>query len=229
MSLKSALVFQLPALLLGATMPVFAQSIDPKHPAPLQAGMNTASCDSNVGAHYWYFFAEPGSFSGAIARRDATGPGVRANLGSGIAFAPKLQYSVLTHKDVGGVTNFSGSVKSRDKVVIMIDPGAPGLLRATCSYEVHVSGNVSFGDLPANPIVGTYMSNMGNSWGLTKFKDDGTLVTSSGLSGKWSLFDKDTLTYTVDLDNQHLNSKLAPGRGLVDANNTDSIMFKIMK
>jgi hypothetical protein len=119
-------------------------------------------------------------------------------------------------------------VKSRDKVVMMIDPGRASLVRSACNYEIQVSGAVSFGAVSSAPAIsGTYMA-MINDYGLTKFKDDGTLVCDSGVQGKWTLFDKDTSTYVVDLAGAHMSLKLVQGRGLVDASNTDMVSFKQM-
>jgi hypothetical protein len=228
MSLKSGFVVALVSGLIAASTPAFAQSLNIKSPAPLQSGINVGTCDSFVGPHFWYFYAEPGSFSGVVTRRNSPGDTPRAKLGAGIAFAPKLQFSVVTAVDKGDLTNFSGSVKSKDKVVVMIDPGRAGLVRSACNYEIQVSGAVSFGAVStAPPISGTYTS-MINDYGLTKFKDDGSVVCASGVTGRWTLFDKDTATYVVDLAGAHMSLKLVPGRGLVDATNTDIITFKLM-
>jgi hypothetical protein len=229
MSLKEALVV---VTLLGGVLagpgPALAQSLDVKKPAPLQSGINVGTCDAFVGPHYWYFYAEPGSFSGTVTRRNSPGETIRANLGAGIAFAPKLQYSVVTSSDKADLTHFSGSVKNKDKVVVMIDPGRPGLVRSACNYEIQVSGAVSFGEVStAPPISGTYEA-MINDYGLTKFKDDGSLACANGMVGRWTLFDKDTATYVVNLNGSQMSLKLVPGRGLVDAANTDMVTFKQM-
>ena len=211
-----------------AVLPTLAQSLDVKKPAPLQSGNNTGTADCFVGAHYWYFIAEPGSFSGTITRLGSPGDAARARLAAGVAFAPKLPGSVLASADKGELTNFNGSVKTRDRVVVMIDPGPAGLTRAACNYELHVSGNVSFDQESSKPgIVGTYMA-MNSDYGLTKFLEDGSVICASGLKGKWSLFDADTKAYVVNIGDAHLSLKLVPGRGLVDALNTDIVDFKQM-
>lgn len=223
--LRKVLVISLLGALIASSLPVVAQSLDVKKPAPLQAGINTATVDSMVGPHYWYFYADPGSFSGSLNRLGSPGDVIRAKLGLGVAFAPKLQFSVVSSKDKGDRTNFNGSVKKRDKVIVMVDPGRPGLVRSACNYELQVSGNVSFGDVASAPtIVGTYMA-MLNNYGLTKFNEDGTVITALGTKGKWTLFDKDTQTYVVDLDKNRYSLKFISGRGLVDAAQNGLIVF----
>jgi hypothetical protein len=217
--------------LIGSSLlstPVFAQSLNVKKPAPLQSGPNSGTVDNTVGAHYWYFYAEPGSFSGTITRLSGPGESVRANISAGIAYAPKVPGNTLVSKDNGDKTNFSGTVKTRSKVILMLDPGGAGLVRAACNYNIVVTGNVAYGEPSSLPeIAGTYES-MTNGLGLTKFLPDGTLITATGIKGTWTLFDADTKTYLVKVNDDSFNLKLIPAQGLVDANNTAIVSFKML-
>jgi len=217
--------------LIGSSLlstPAYAQSLNVKKPAPLQSGPNSGIVDNNVGAHYWYFYAEPGSFSGTITRLSSTGDSTRANISAGIAYAPKVPGNTLVSKDNGDKTNFSGTVKTRSKVILMLDPGPSGLVRATCNYNVVVTGNVAYGEASSVPeIAGTY-ENMTNGLGLTKFFPDGTFLASTGLKGTWTLFDADTKTYLVKINDDTVSLKFVPAQGLVEAENTAIVAFKMM-
>jgi hypothetical protein len=207
--------------------PASAQSLDLKKPAPLEAGLNSGTADSMVGAHYWFFYAEPGSFSGTVTKLDSPGDAARAQLSAGISYAPKLPENTLVSKDSKDKTNFSGTVKTRSKVILKVDPGPAGLTRSACNYNVVVNGNVSFGQATSTPeIVGTYMGP--GDLNLTKFNPDGTFIAQTGIKGKWTLFDADTKTYAVDYNKSSLSLKLVPARGLTDAQNADVIIFKLL-
>src|SRR5688500_6361068 len=53
-------IFVLTALFAALTAATAAQSLKPDNPYPLNAGINQGTADSFVGAHYWYFYANPG-------------------------------------------------------------------------------------------------------------------------------------------------------------------------
>jgi hypothetical protein len=205
------------SLLLSA--PTFAQSLEIKKPAPLQPSINTGSCDDMTGPHYWYFIAEPGSFSGTVTRTGPVGDYIEAKLGAGIAYAPSTPGAtkILT-SDKGKVTNFSGSVKQRTKVMVMIDPGRAGLVRAAENYTISVGGNVAFGEASNLPEICHTYECMTYGLGLTKFNPDGTITCSKGGPGKWQLFDADTKTYILTVPNQpQIQVKYVPAYGFVDA------------
>jgi hypothetical protein len=44
--------------------------------------------------------------------------------------------------------------------------------------------------------------------------------------GRWKLFDAGSHMYTVQYANTRMSLKLIPGRGLVDARDTSSIVFQ---
>jgi hypothetical protein len=114
-------------------------------------------------------------------------------------------------------------------VVITIDPGPSGLVRAACNYELHAAGNVNFAAVASgDPVVGTYMS-MRNDYGGTKFLADGTIVCASGAKGTWTLFDKNSQTYNLVIGNDRTTVQLVPARGLVDAASTDLVIFRLLK
>ena len=52
------------------SLPLASQSLDKKAPAALQTGENTGSVDSLIGAHYYYFWAEPGSLRLPVLRAE---------------------------------------------------------------------------------------------------------------------------------------------------------------
>jgi hypothetical protein len=50
----------LPIVLSLAVAPAGAQSLSFNSAAPLKPGVNQSQADSITGAHYWYFYGEPG-------------------------------------------------------------------------------------------------------------------------------------------------------------------------
>jgi hypothetical protein len=71
------------------------------------------------------------------------------------------------------------------------------------------------------------MSGYTSVLGDCKFTADGKVVTTSGASGKWSLFDKDSQTYVIDIEGQERHSlQFKSGRGLCDG---DLIVFQQLR
>lgn len=212
------------AILLCSPLVAEAQSLHVETPAPMRAGNNQAAVDSFVGSHYWYFYADPGSFrlqfSGGDSQEAFT-IGGRAAVGA--AFAPKTPGATLKWQESASGTAFEGSVKQRTRVIVEVDPRKSPLVRQTTNYVLTASGNVSFAaergqnSGPA-PIVGTYVAKLGD-FGAVKFRSDGSIVASNGAHGTWTLFDADIGIYSVVLGGARMTLTLAPGRGLVDSGN----------
>lgn len=223
MYMTAALMNSLSLLWSGSAL---GQSLDVRNPAPLQSGVNEATVEDFVGPHYWYFTAERGSFSGTVKRMGSPGESIRAQISARVSYTTKQKDATLKSSVKGDVTTFSGTTKMTNRVSLVVDPGRAGLVRSACVYQVNVSGNVSFGQPSNKPeIVGTYMS-MLDGYGLTKFNEDGTVICANGTKGKWTLFDAASKTYVVDLNNDHLSTKLVPARGLMDAAHVDIPFFK---
>jgi hypothetical protein len=80
----------------------------------------------------------------------------------------------------------------------------------------------------AELIVGTYtpMTIYDNESTAVMFKPDRTLEFASGTLGNWKLFDEGARIYTITFLSHRLSVKLVFGRGLVQANDPSSIVFK---
>ncbi|HKD54604.1 MAG TPA: hypothetical protein VKB72_10340 [Steroidobacteraceae bacterium] len=211
----------------------FAQSLDPRNPAPLQPGTNSGNLDSSVGeAHYYYYWGGPGEVTVTITHVSG---GAEAALeiydegkSQGIARATVTPQNSSRH--------LSANLKKESKWIVVVkfpDTGGVRLLRATAGYELAATGAVRFDKAPTGPglIVGTYISQVmydNNENSAVKFKPDGTLEFASGVVGTWKLFDENSMIYTVTFQNNRLSLKLVPGTGLVNPGN-GSVVFKATK
>jgi len=215
-----------------------AQSLSINSPAPLQAGVNESQTDNFTGTHYWYFYGGPGKVSVHCTFKGGgiLGASMDAPLTFTLSDAAGTWH--VSKKLVSGSTaeereaTFPGTLKSRTKIIVSVAPIAGGLVRTGGTYDISVSGAVAYGaQKSGDPIVGTMMqmSGMTSNYGATKFKADGSVLASTGATGTWKLFDADTHTYTVVLDGQRLSLIFMPGRGLVSADDTNTIVFKALK
>ena len=204
--------------LLWNTSEVSAQSVDRKTPAALQSGANTASVDSFIGPHYWYFFAEPGAFQLTFSHSGPEGLGASGQPRINCGFAPQTPGAVITVKSSPEGAVFSGSVKQRTRLGIAVTPPNSPLIRSTVTYTLAASGNVTFTS-PKDagpPIVGMYNTGYGDPLGAVRFNADGSVEASNGQNGTWKLFDKDSGTYVVVIAGKRMTVRFDPGRGLID-------------
>jgi hypothetical protein len=213
--------------------PVWAQSLKPEAPAPLQVGINKGIVDNFVGTHYWYFFGGPGE---TRVHAQFTPMGLMGNpYRSDITITlydeartwstPKVLSSDSKPVDF----TFTGQLKKPTKILVSVAPPNGGLVRMGGSYEIEVSGAVAFGQPSSgDPIVGMYKQMTGYTTllGDCKFLADGSIQSTSGIGGNWKLFDKPSQTYIVNIDGQDRHSlQLMAGRGLVEG---DSLVFQQM-
>jgi hypothetical protein len=209
---------------------VAAQSLKLNAPAPLHQGNNQALIDSFVGDHYYYFYAEPGKFHIAWTFGGSEeGFNVRGKPSCGAVFNPKTAGSVLSFKEGRAGTTFDGSVTQHTRVLVGVSPVNSKLVRQTTSYNLVITGNVSFGDASAgpDPVVGTYAQKLlfqgEPELGAVKFLATGKIVSSNGGTGTWALFDADGGIYTVTIGGHRMTLTLQRGRALVDTGNKQTI------
>jgi hypothetical protein len=225
-------------LVLLSVVPAYAQSLKPNAPAPLKAGINDSQTDNFTGTHYWYFYALPGRVT--VHCQFAGGGLLGSSMNSSLTFtlSDVAQTWQQSKKLVSGSTadaretTFVGNFKKRTEVIVAVVPVSGGLVRMGGEYQITVGGAVAFGQVKAgDPIVGTYMQMYGmtENIGLTKFKADGTIAAANGFTGTWKLFDADSHTYTIVINNEHLSLIYRPGIGLVDPNDTNTADFKALK
>ncbi len=218
------------ALILSVA-PAFAQSLNPNSPSPLQPGVNRGTVDSIVGPHYWYFTAGPGQ---SLVHASFTSMGLygspqRTNLTVTLSDADNTWHAphVLTSQGKAVDYTFTGNPKKQTKMIVTVAPPSNSLIRAGGDYQLEVSGVAAFGSKSdAEPIVHIYKQMCGYTAALgnCKFQSDGTVATTSGASGTWKLFDRDSNTYVIAIEGQDKHSlQYVAGRGLCDG---DSIWFQ---
>ena len=194
------------------------QSLDKNAPAALRSGSNSASVDSLIGAHYWYFFVEPGAFQLTFSRGGAEGLGASGKATIVAGFSPQTPGGVMTFKETPGGAVYSGSVKQRTRVGIGVSPPNSPLVRSTVSYTLAASGTVVFTAAKdaAPAIAGMYNTMYNNPLGAVRFNANGTVEATNGQTGTWKLFDAPSATYVVVIAGQRMSLRLDPGRGLID-------------
>jgi hypothetical protein len=210
-----------------------AQSLDPQSPTPMKAGPNTGTVDNSSGANYFYFWSGPGEATITAAYKSmGFGNGIKSDLTVELYDENKTWVTRATISPLkeSSQRQLHGTLKKETKLILAVIPPSGGLLRAGGDYELTATGAVRF-DKPLNAaerIVGTYipMSIYDNENTAVKFKPDGTLEFASGTLGTWKLFDEDAYIYTITFLSNRLSLKLIPGRGLVQADNPSSIVFK---
>jgi hypothetical protein len=224
------------ALLVGVALcrSASSQSLDPQKPAPLKAGANSGTVDNFGGANYFYYWAGPGEskITATYKSMSLLGNAMKSNLTVEVYDEHKTSISRMTISSLkeSSQGELHGTLKQETKFIIAVIPPSGGLVRSGGDYEISVSGAVRF-DKPLTDtdlIVGTYtpMSIYDSEDTAVKFRPDGTLQFASGTTGTWKLFDEDTRLYTITFLSNRLSLKLIPGRGLVDARDPSSIVFK---
>jgi hypothetical protein len=211
-----------------------AQSLDPDKPAPMKAGPNRGTVDNFVGGNYFYFWAGPGEVKVRVSFKSMTlfGSGMRTNLTVELSDEKKSWNvrRVLTSLNEPGETTFPGNLKEKTKVIVAVIPPSGALIRTGGDYEVEATGAVKFDPEPSATelFVGVYTPSTiyENENTAVKFSPDGTLEFASGTQGKWKLFDAGQRIFTISFRSTRLSLKLLPGRGLVNTNDTSSIIFQ---
>jgi hypothetical protein len=61
------------------------------------------------------------------------------------------------------------------------------------------------------------------------FDDNGTVRTTDGHTGTWTLFDPDSLIYSVVIGADRWSLKLVPGRGLFNSNDLSVVVFQSVR
>ena len=235
-TLTSAAAFSFLALSAGGAQ---AQSLDSKHPTPLVAGENTGTVDSMVGPQFWSFQSGKGS---ALVIMRFGSMGLFGN-------ATSATIQVVMH-DTTGKTFGSETITSTGKpvevkwpgtfgkpgiVVLEIRPATSSLVRTGGDYSLQVTGAVSYANVKVpgpERIAGTYSLMVCPptlDCQAVRFLPNGTVKAADGTAGTWSSFDPGALIYTVKIGTNQWSLKLVPGRGLVNAADTSSIVFQAVR
>jgi hypothetical protein len=219
-------------LMLAGT--ALAQSLDPHEPAPLQSGPNSGTVDNFGGANYFYFWAGPGESTITATYRNVNtwAQQQATNLTVELYDEHRTWVSRATISSLkeSSQRRLVGTLQKETKLILAVIPPSGGLLRTGGDYEMTATGVVRFDKPPTATelVVGTYTPLMvyDNENTAVKLKPDGTLEFASGTLGTWKVFSADDRIYTVSFLSNRLSLKLIPGRGLVEAGNPTSIVFK---
>lgn len=217
-----------------STLGVQAQSLKADAPTPMKAGINRGLVDALVGSQYWTYTAQPGTNKVHVSftAMGVLGTAPRTSVTFTISDMANTWHTskVLTSQGEPVDTTFTGELKTPTKVVLSVNPPTNALVRVGGNYEIEASGAVAFG--PASnvaPIVGVYkqMSGYTKLLGDCKFTVDGKIVTTSGATGNWKIFDEGTQVYVINIEGEERHSlKFIQGRGLVDG---DIIVYQQLK
>ena len=219
--------------ILFVAVSISAQSLRPEEPFPLKTGINSATSDSLVGVHYWYFNSLPGSSRVTVRLKQSTalyGAQMRTTLAVTMTDANRTWHStkMLTANPNGAEVSFAADkVLKRQKIIVSVAPPNQNLIRMGGDYEIEVTGDVEFAvaSIAKDPIVRTYDS-MVNTYGATRFLADGTILASDGSQGMWKLFDPENNIYTVVIGAYKASVQLRAGYGLVKPSEPNMIVFQ---
>lgn len=221
------------AFLLAASA-AHPQSLDSRHPAPLQPGPNSGTVDNFVGNNYFAFSGGPGQVTVVVSYNSMSllGNAQRSTLTIQLSDEKRswVETRTISSLKQSNSTTMVGNLKVPTRMVLYVFPPNGGLVRAGGDYTVTATGAVKF-DPPLSPIeqiVGTYtpMSVHDNEDTAAKFEPNGRLEFASGTTGQWKLFDASSRLYTVTFAQTRLSLKLIPGRGLVAPRDQSIIVFQ---
>ncbi len=220
-----------------------SQSLNPKAPTQLVAGENRATVDSMIGPQYWSFKYGVGKASLLIhfTSMPLFGNPMTATIqvvlhsGDGKLFGTRSITSTGKGVDVDWPANFT----SPGSVIVEIRPPGNTLVRSGGDYTIAATGPAVelAGIKAAGPeqIVGTY-SVMGcppdfdcQSSLAARFNADGTVTTTGGHKGKWTVFDPNALIYSVVVGQDKWSLKLFPGRGLFNTSDLSVVVFQAVQ
>jgi hypothetical protein len=139
------------ALSIFCSTVAIAQSLDPKSPAALAAGVNKGNVDNMTGAHYYYFWAGPGHFDIRLSFKDL---GLFGNpLRQPLNFEFYDDGGTLLARNVivaaGPIERLSttGDLTKHERIRLSVIPKA-GAIRLGGYYEIEVTGSVELTGKP---------------------------------------------------------------------------------
>ncbi len=241
-SLTRTLLGLLAALALAG--PALAQSLDIRSPTPLHPGQNKGTIDNQVGSQFWVFHtgAGAGTITVSFVSMGLFGNPMAATIdvvlhdGSGKVIAQR------TLTSVGKVAQFSwpGTFAKPGVTIVEIRTENSNLVRNGGDYAIEVSGpaiawggGAGAGPNPAE-IAGSYAVMVCppdfQCDGLAiHFAPDGSVATTDGHAGRWTLFDPDSRIYSVVIGRDRWTLQLVPGRGLVDTHDRSVVVFQAIR
>jgi len=158
---RSSLPLALCAFLLAASA-AHTQSLDSRHPAPLQPGPNSGTVDNFVGNNYFAFSGGPGQVTVVVSYNSMSllGNAQRSTLTVQLSDEKRswVETRTISSLKQSSSTTMVGNLKVPTRMILSVLPPSGGLVRAGGDYTVTATGAVKF-DPPLSPIeqiVGTY-------------------------------------------------------------------------
>ena len=202
-------------------------------------GENTGTVDSMVGPQFWSFRTRTGSAKiivrfgamGLFGNASASTIQVVLHDSTGKQFAAETITSTGKPVEV----SWPGTFPKPSTVILEIRPTMSSLIRTGGDYSVQVTGAVDFANVKVpgpERIAGTYSMRVcppNLDCQAVRFFPDGAVKAADGTAGTWSSFDPQALVYTVKIGSNRWSVKLIPGRGLVDAGDTASLVFQAVR
>jgi hypothetical protein len=238
----------LSAFLTALAAPTYAQSLDPRAPARLTPGENRGTVDCTVGPQYWSFNYRkgPGKLNVRFSSMGLFGNPTTATMNVIISDLHHTwtETRALTSRGPAAVLDIPANFPGPGGAVVELAANGTCLVRAGGDYAITASGPaIEFGggaagsNGPSGPdrIVGTYSVmvcapdfDCQGSLAI-HFSGDGTVRTTDGHSGKWTLFDPDSMIYSVVIGSDRWSLKLVPGRGLFNASDLSVVVFQSVR
>lgn len=229
------------ALGLLAVSVASAQSLDPKHAAPLEPGVNASHIDAFMTPHYWSFIAEKGDvkIDVTFCAQSILGGQLRTTVGFNIydIKTPDKKFTTLvTSSGEGATQSIEGPSEAEHQMVIEVVP-PKALVRAGGDYQIQAVKGIKFlgarpasSDIPgSDPILSqhfrTFGCNNDAECGI-RFLPGGVVALSGGERGSWRLFDRERRVYVIVIANQRQSLKLKPGVGLVKAQDDQLVVYQ---
>jgi hypothetical protein len=240
--------------LIGLAAPVSAQSLDPRAPTHLAPGENRGTLDCMVGPQYWSFRYNkgPGKLDVRFSSMGLFGNPTTATMNvivSEVHHAWTFNRSV-TSRGGAAVVDLPATFTEPGEAVIELATNGTCLVRAGGDYAITASGPaIEYGGgsgsgggsagsgAPSgrDRIVGTYAVMVCapdfdcQSSLAIRFDDNGTVRTTDGHAGTWSVFDPDAMIYSVVMGSDRWSLKLVPGRGLFNTNDLSVVVFQSVR
>jgi hypothetical protein len=211
-------------------------------------GENRGTLDCMVGPQYWSFDYRkgPGKLSVRFSSMGLFGNATTATMNVVISDLHHkwTETRALTSRGPPVALDIPANFPGPGGAVVELTSNGTCLVRAGGDYVITASGPaIEFGGAAARSnaasgqdrIVGTYSVmvcapdfDCQGSLAI-RFFDNGTVRTTDGHNGTWTLFDPDGLIYSVVIGSDRWSLKLLPGRGLFNASDLSVVVFQSVR
>jgi hypothetical protein len=230
--------FALPfALLALSCSKLLAQSLDIHHPAVLKHGVTASQIDAFTGAHHYVATVGPGTVVIAVSFRanSILSATIRTILTVQLWDLERTTKSEFNLVSAGDTVSHSFQAELAGERKMLLDIIPPhSVVRLGGPYEISFTGaGQESPDVPssADPLTlhryRWFTGCPGTDQACTgiRFNADGSF-TVPGDRGVWKVFDRESNIYTLVWADMRESLKYMPGRGLVEINKPEIVVFK---